>query len=154
MAYSVFLSHSSTDSKWVRWIKDNAQNAGIAVYLYEHDPQPGNLIAHKVRTAIQQCDALVVLLTASGQSSAYVQQEVGAAKMANKLIIPLVQPGINANLAMLQGIEYIPFDFAHPQEALKTLLPHLQKLKQTKENQQAILLGLASLILLGLLSSK
>lgn len=154
MAYSVFLSHSSADSKWVRWIKANAQSIGISVYLYEHDPQPGRLIADKVRAAIQQCDAMVVLLTTSGQSSTYVQQEIGAAKMAKKLIIPLVQPGIDANLAMLQGVEYIPFDFHRPQEALKTLLPYLQKLKQTKENQQGVLLGLGSLILLGLFSKK
>lgn len=154
MGYTVFLSHSSADSKWIHWIKDNAQSVGITVYLYEHDAQPGRLIADKVRAAIQQSDALVVLLTTSGQSSTYVQQEIGAAKMANKPIIPLVQPGTKPDLAMLEGVEYIPFDFHRPQEALKTLLPYLQKLKQTKENQQAVLLGLGSLILLGLFGKK
>lgn len=154
MVYTVFLSHSSADSKWVRWIKENAQGVGINVYLYEHDAQPGRLIADKVRTAIQQSDALVVLLTASGQSSTYVQQEIGAAKMADKPIIPLVQPGTKPDLAMLEGVEYIPFDFARPKEALKTLLPHLQRLKQAKEDQLAVLLGLGSIILLGFLFTK
>ncbi len=140
MAYTIFLSHSAADAVWVKWIKVNAQQVGIEVYLYEHDPQPGRLVADKVQGAIRACDALVVLLTANSQFSPYVQQEVGAAKALNKRVIPLVQPGVSqSSLAMLQGVEYIPFDFQNPQPALSTLLGHLQGAKQGKESGQAIL---------------
>ena len=52
MAYKVFLSHSSVDAKWERWIAANAQQVGIEVYLYEHDPQPGRLVADKIEAEI------------------------------------------------------------------------------------------------------
>lgn len=143
MGYSVFLSHGSADAQWVNWIKANAQQVGIDIHIYEHDPQPGKLLADKLKAAIQSRDALIVLLTSASQSSATVHQEIGIAKGLGKLIIPLVQPG----LAMLQGVEYIPFDFSNPQAALATLTAHLQKARADKERGQAVgLLALAALI--------
>jgi hypothetical protein len=140
MAYKVFLSHSSLDTEWVRWIAANAEQVGIEVYLYEHDPQPGRLVADKIETEIQSCDALVVLLTGSSESSPYVQQEVGYAEGMKKVVVPLVQPGVSQEkLAMLQGIEYIQFDFQNPQPGLATLLEYLQKAKLSKEESQALL---------------
>jgi nucleoside 2-deoxyribosyltransferase len=140
MAYKVFLSHSSVDAEWVRWIATSAEQVGIEVYLYEHDPQPGQLVAEKIETDIQSCDALVVLLTGSSESSPYVQQEIGYAKALKKVVVPLVQPGVSKErLAMLQGIEYIQFDFQNPQPGLGTLLEYLQKAKLSKEESQALL---------------
>jgi hypothetical protein len=49
---------------------------------------------------------------------------------------------------MLEGREYIPFDYQNPQQALLKLLPYLQRLKQVKENQQVVLLGLGAIIAL------
>jgi hypothetical protein len=96
------LSHSSVDATWVKWIAANAQQVGIQVYLYEHDPRPGRLVANKLQAAIRSSDALVVLLTTKTQFSPYVQQEIGAAKGLNKPVIPLVQPGVSEkSLAML-----------------------------------------------------
>lgn len=152
MAYTIFLSHSAADAKWVKWIKANAQQVEIEVYLYEHDPQPGLLVANKLQEAIKACDALVVLLTDNSQFSPYVHQEVGAAKALSKRVIPLVQPGVSqSSLAMLQGVEYIPFDFQNPQPALSTLLGHLQGAKQGKESGQALLLLVGALVVGGLL---
>ena len=148
MGYSVFLSHGSADAQVAKWIKTNAQTVGIEVYLYEDDPQPGRPLADKLKAAIQSRDALVVLLTGNSQFSTTVHQEIGIAKGLGKRIVPLVQPGFNPrNLAMLQGVEYIPFDFNDPQTALATLIAHLQKAKEAKERSEAIgLLALAALI--------
>jgi nucleoside 2-deoxyribosyltransferase len=140
MVYKVFLSHSSVDTNWVRWVAANAEEVGLGVYLYEHDPQPGHLVADKIEAAIQSCDALVVLLTESSEVSPYVHQEVGYATALKKVVVPLVQPGVSQEkLAMLQGIEYIRFDFQNPQPGLATLLEYLQKAKLGKEESQALL---------------
>jgi len=152
MAYKIFLSHSSADASWVKWIATNAQQVAIEVYLHEYDPQPGQLVAGKLQAAIQSCDALVVLLTGNSEGSAYVQQEIGSAKALNKPVIPLVQPGVRqSSLAMLQGVEYIPFDFHNPHTALSTLLSHLQKAKQGKESGQATLLVIGAIVVGALL---
>ena len=52
MAYTIFLSHSSVDAMWVKWIAANARQVGVEVYLYEHDPQPARLVAEKLQAAI------------------------------------------------------------------------------------------------------
>jgi len=153
MAYDVFLSHSEADRRWVQWIAENAQNIGINVYMYEHDAQPGLPIASKVQSAIENSQALVVLLTPNSEYSAYVQQEIGFARAKDKLIIPLVQPGISKRcFAMLEGVEYITFDPANPEMALSRLLSYLKTLKESRERDQAILMGLGTLFVLALLS--
>ena len=155
MAYKIFLSHSTADKKWVSWIAENAEAIGIDVYMYEHDIQPGTTIADKVQTAIGDSQALVVLLTPNSQYSPYVQQEIGFARAKEKPVIPLVQTGVSqSSLAMLEGTEHIKFNIANPQEALSHLLEYLSKSKKVRERDQAILVGLGALFLVGILSSK
>lgn len=153
MAYNIFLSHSGADKRWVQWIAENAHNIGINVYMYEHDAQPGMPIATKVQSAIENSQALVVLLTPNSEYSPYVQQEIGFARAKDKLVIPLVQPGVSKScLAMLEGVEYITFDPANPEMALSRLLSYLKTLKESRERDQAILIGLGTLFVLALLS--
>jgi hypothetical protein len=155
MAYNIFLSHNAADKHWVKWIYQNAQSIGVNVYMYEHDSQPEIQIANKIQQAIENAQALVVLLTHNSQYSPYVQQEIGFAQAKQKLVIPLVQPGVSQRcLAMLEGKEYIKFDPASPQTALSSLLGYLQKLKESRETDQAILFGFGALFLVALLSKK
>lgn len=139
MGYKIFLSHNVADAGSVKWIADSCKAVGIEAYLYEHDPRPGELVADKLQTAIRNSDAVIVLLTANSQSSPYVQQEIGFAKGQGKPVIPLVQPGVdNRALAMLQGLEYIPFDAHDPEPGLAKLLAYLQKAKLSMEANQAL----------------
>ena len=155
MAYNVFLSHSEADQQWVQWIDEHARSIDINVYMYEHDPQPGIQIAEKIQSAIDNCQALVVLLTPNSEYSPYVQQEIGFAHAKDKLIIPLVQPGVSQRcLAMLEGVEYIPFDPGNPELALSHLLSYLGKLKEVRERDQAILMGLGTLFLLAMFAGR
>jgi len=56
---------------------------------------------------------MVVLLTEAGAVAPFVQQEIGVARGAGKLIVPIVQKGIDPNmLATLVGVERIEVDFA------------------------------------------
>lgn len=152
MPYKIFISHSSADIDLVNWIKGNAENIGMDIYLFEYDIQPGMPIADKVKQAIQNSDIFVVLLTHNSQFSPYVQQEIGFAEASGKRIIPLVQPGIQKQaLAMLEGREHIVFDFYNPENALLTLLNYLQRLKTVKENEQAVLMGIGGIIFLSIL---
>ena len=155
MAYNIFLSHSGADQRWVQRIADDARSIDINVYMYEHDIQPGTSIAVKVQSAIENCQALVVLLTPNSEYSPYVQQEIGFAQAKGKPIIPLVQPGVSPKcLAMLEGVEYIPFNPDNPELALSRLLNYLGRLKDTRETDQAILMGLGTLFILALLSKR
>lgn len=141
MAYRVFLSHSGKDADWVRYIAQQARSVGVEPYLYEHDPQPGQLLAEKIKREIVRSDSLAVLLTQDGRSSPYVEQEIGFAEAKGKLVVPLVEPGVDKDgLAMLQGREYISFDLENPGSGLASLLDYLTRLKAEKEQGQGILL--------------
>ncbi len=149
------MSHSGDDAEWVKWLANHAANIGIEPYMYQHDQQAGRYISDKVQAAIINSSAVVVFLTVNSQYSAYVQQEIGFAEGRSKLIIPLVQPGIDARvLAMLTGREYISFDFHRPQAALATFLNYLRDLKTKEEaNQQMALFSFATLLIVALASN-
>src|SRR5882672_10582958 len=115
MPFRVFVSHSSSDREMLEWIKGQS-GPGLELWLAEHHPQPGVALSRKVHTEIDRCDALIAFITEAGQASNYVQQEIGYAISARKLVIPVVATGIQSDkLAMLQGVEYIPFDFSAPE---------------------------------------
>jgi len=140
MSYRVFLSHSGPDRRWAEWIDGRAKQVGIEVYLFEHDPRPGVQLAEKIQVAIRESDALVVLLTPHGASSAYVQQEIGCAINSRRLVIPFVWPQVQErSLAMLQGMEWVAFNPSNPEEALVQTLKYLETLKAKKESAQAVL---------------
>lgn len=152
MALEIFFSHSSWDRDWCEWLSDEASALGVNAYLAEHDPKPGEFLVDKVRSAIDRSTAVVVLLTHNTAASAYVHQEVGYAQAQKKLVIPLVQPEVGeAQLAMLKGLEYIPFDFQNPDVGRKDLAAALQRVatqQRRHERDTAVLLACLALILL------
>ena len=140
MSYKVFLSHSGPDRRWAEWIAGRANQVGIELYLFEHDPRPGVQLAEKIQSAIRDSDALVVLLTPYGASSAYVQQEIGCAITSRRLVIPFVWPQVQErSLAMLQGMEWVAFNPSNPEQALVQTLKYMETLKAKKEAAQAVL---------------
>jgi TIR domain-containing protein len=127
----IFLSHNTRDRKWCEWLMRSAAAHGIKPYLAEHDVQAGGVLASKIERAIDESAAMIVLITNNSVNSGYVQQEVGYARKAKKLIIPVVQKGITGEqLGMLQGVEYIAFDFASPQEGHAQLTAAMRKLAE------------------------
>jgi len=147
----IFLSHNTRDCEWCEWLKASAEEVGVMAYLAEHDVRPGTSLAVKVMGAIDHSEAVVVLISDNSVDAPYVHQEIGYALRAGKLIIPLVQPGIAPEkLAMLQGVEYIPFDFQRPHEGHSHLRAALQRLvreRATRDQREAALLALACLAL-------
>lgn len=134
----MFISHSSADADWVETIAAQARALGVSPYLAQHDPRPGTDLSVKVRQAISGSDAVIVLLTAQGLNSPYVQQEIGVAIEQAKLVVPLVDPAVvGRSLGMLDGLEYIPFDFASPAKGTESLLAKLSELAGASANRQA-----------------
>lgn len=155
MTYKVFVSHSTTDRDWVEWIKGQT-GPGVELWLAEHDVRLGRHLPMKIQKELDGSDAVVVFLTESSRSAAYVQQEIGWALKAKKLVVPVVQDGISRqDLAMLEGAEYILFDFHQPEKGRTVLLNHLQKLAQAKaasEDLQTALLLIGALLVIGLVA--
>ena len=123
----VFLSHSTADSAHVQLVARQIEALGISVYLAEDNPEPGTVLADKVREAIHRSKAFVVLITTTSVNSAYVMQEVGIARECGLPIIPIIEKGIDTRaLGILQGLEYLEYDTAEPAEAMAKIVQSLQ----------------------------
>lgn len=145
----IFLSHDAQDRAVCELLKANAAAMGVEVYLAEHDLRPGMNLAAKVTEAIDESDAIVVLLS-TDRGSRFVDHEVGYAIKAKKVIVPLVQPGLTHDqLGMLQGLEHIPFDIRNPHEGSSRLNAALKRLldRRDKQRDTAVLVTLACLAL-------
>jgi TIR domain-containing protein len=151
----IFLSHNTRDRAWCEWLMAEAGALGIKPYLAEHDVRPGEYHADKIKAAIDASEAVVVLISDNSVEAPYVNQEIGWALKGEKLIIPLVQIGVlHEKLAMLQGVEYIPFDFVNPHEGHAQLTAALTQVAQrhtarqaAKEQRDVALVALACLAL-------
>ena len=130
MGYQVFISHSTKDEKLVSSIKNALEDADISVYLAEEHLQPGENLPNKIIQNIKSSDCMVVVLTNMGKRSQFVNQEIGAARMANKAVIPMVEKKIERKIGgLLAGLEFILFDISNPREATNQVVFYLSRLK-------------------------
>lgn len=158
MPYRVFLSHSYKDQDAVGAIHNQLVSSGIDVWTFEQHPDPGSRPSEKILEAIRQSDALVVLLTEASSVSQYVQQEIGAALLAKKPVLPLVTFDVPAErLGMLAGVEWLRVDPNDTSAGMAVLSANLGKRRDLKDQQEqrqaAIALMLVGLLLLIALSS-
>lgn len=149
MSYNIFFSHGTADSAIAKSFKDKIEEMNIGTYLYEYDLQPGRYVASKLQTAIDSRDVLLVLLTKQSQYSPYLHQEIGYAEAKGKLIIPLVEPGIDRHvLAMLEGREYIPFEYDNTERVAANVQALLYRKKMDKDNKEMLILGGVAILLI------
>jgi hypothetical protein len=125
----LFVSHATADGAVLTWVTAQIEAMGIHPYLAEHDPQPGRNLGDKVIAAINDSDAMLVLLTRQGFESTFVQQEIGAARHAGKPILALVDQAIlDRNRAMLDGAEVIVVNTGDLAQSSATLVAVLREL--------------------------
>jgi hypothetical protein len=126
---SVFLSHATADAEQVALVSRQIEALGIDVYLAEHDPKPGTSVAQKVEEALQRSSAVVVLITSVSINSAYVQQEVGLARAHGKVIVPIIEKGVDkSRLGLLGEVEWLELDLSTPEAAMANMTASLQPL--------------------------
>jgi len=154
LAYKVFVSHSTRDQGLVIALANLLSKFGIKVFVAEWYLAPGARLEKKVFDRVLEADCVIVLLTNNGIRSTWVQQEIGYALKSQKLIIPLVEKGMDSReLGALQGKEYIEYDPSNPQNALVKASNFVRSLKLKKEEQVKALLVVGSILAFLLLLS-
>ena len=154
MTYRVFISHSTRDQGLVIALANLLAKFEVEVFVAEWYLTPGASLDKKVFGQMETADCMVALLTKDGMRSNWVQQEIGYALKTDKLLIPLVEKGIDPrDLAVLQGREYIEYDPFQPQQALVRASAYMKSLKLKKEEQRKNLLVAGGILALFLLLS-
>lgn len=86
----VFLSHSHTDAPLATRVSEALQKKGLDVWDPDVDLLPGDNWAAKVARALEESQAMVVLLTPNAVHSSYVRREMvyalGEKRFSNRLI--------------------------------------------------------------------
>lgn len=148
MAFTVFISHTKADIGIVKSLYSTLKQSGINVYVAEFHPDPGKRLSEKISENIESSDCVLVLLTQESVRSTWVQQEIGIAERANKLIIPVVERGVRVS-GILEGREYIKFDKENPWNTIEDINRYATYLKAEKEQaERTRTAGLAILAIL------
>lgn len=160
MALKVFISHSTADMDIVYELHTWLWREGLEAYVAEFYPTPGVSLPAKVADAINNCDCLIALLTADGNRSEFVNQEIGYALRAGRLILPIVEEGIVKPKGFLQDVEYVPFTRYDPIDAISKVTYFLKEraVRKEEEEKNKAIAGIAAFVLgliaLGAISSR
>ena len=107
----VFISHSRENKALVRRVGDALGRAGLDVWNEEQEIFPGDNWAAKTAQALEEAQAMVVLLTPEALNSTWVSREIDFAlsteRFKNRLIPVLV--GLDDSIAM----EKVPWILRH-----------------------------------------
>ena len=86
----VFLSHSHTDAPLATRVSEALQKKGLDVWDPDVDLLPGDNWAAKVARALEESQAMVVLLTPAAVNSSHVKRDMeyalGEKRFSNRLI--------------------------------------------------------------------
>jgi hypothetical protein len=136
----VFLSYPREDLWFAYKLHKMLSEAGIPVYLAELSPEPGVTLWEKIRSMILSSDIVIVLWTKSAINRAFVNQEIGVASAVEKIIIPVVEEGVETHGA-LAGKEYIRFNRESTADSVSSICAVLHKFLSKKleiiQQQQA-----------------
>lgn len=72
----VFISHAHEDEALVRRIAEGLQRSGLDVWLDELNVMPGDNFAERISRALDESQAMVVVITANALRSPWVRREI------------------------------------------------------------------------------
>ena len=137
-SYKVFISHSTKDKDLIELLSKRLEEARIDCYLAERNLPVGEELKN-IFSEIDSSDIVIALLTKDGESSEWVNQEIGYAKKAGKLILPAVEEGLKPK-GILEGVKYEPFNKGDPR-TIYTAFDKLRQIVETYYKQKKILLA-------------
>ena len=86
----VFISHSHIDAELAARVSDALEKSGLQVWDPDRDLLPGDNWASEVARALEESEAMIVLMTPAAADSPWVKREIeyalGARNYSNRLI--------------------------------------------------------------------
>lgn len=122
----VFVIHSEDDFSIFKMIEEQAKSHDIKFLLAELAPEPGLLLSDKIDRLMRESNLVLVIWSTTGQTSIWVNQEIGFVKALNKRIIPFVETGVQPK-AFLVGLEWIEYNKDQPEKGIARLIDWLVK---------------------------
>jgi len=153
MAYSVFISYSTQDLATAEALRTWITAAGAESFLAKYSLEPGRPLAADLMAAIQRCDLFLLLWSQNAKDSDWVPQEIGVARGAGRVIVPVVlQRGLTLP-GFINDLKYLPI-YEDSNAAVQWLRSDIAGRVQDKQLGIFIGLVLAILALVALFGGK
>lgn len=152
MAFRIFISHSMKpeDIAIIRPVLEHSALMGVHCYMAQHDAQGGTNLEQKIREQIHLCDCVLAFVTSNSTQSDWVKWEVGVANALQKLVVPVIEKGIQVP-GFLLGKEYIECDPQDPQATTSRVTQRIHNLQIADQRKTAVawsVLGAIALLLM------
>jgi len=125
----VFISHVEEDAEVALEIAAGLEEAGYTTWYYERDSIPGPAYLIQVGEAIEQCQAVVVVISPDSLGSNQVTVEVVRGHESSKHFIPVLRDITHAEFQTRQPQWRTAMgaatSVAVPREGISPILPHL-----------------------------
>jgi nucleoside 2-deoxyribosyltransferase len=89
MGAKMFMSYAGADRGIAEQVAKSLKGSGVDLPVLPADIGPGEDIGEALRKALQESDAVVVVLSDASVNSAFVMAELGAAIALNKRIVAI-----------------------------------------------------------------
>src|SRR5258708_26993541 len=86
----VFISHSSVDGEFANFLHRHLTGEGLTVFLASVSLAPGQRWPQEILNALNASNWVLFLASRTACASPWVQQELGAALMSQKKLVPIV----------------------------------------------------------------
>jgi hypothetical protein len=144
MAYKVFVSYSTFNINIAQWAIQALSRPGVTeVFVAEYSLEPGAVLDERILAQIRACDLFILLWSRAARQSDWVPAEVGAARMANRTIVPVVLepnvplPAFIAQVKHLRAYENWQASFTHLKEFVDA-----QAIQAAEREKAVVVLGL------------
>ncbi len=147
----VFISYSTKDEGAARFLHQHLTNEGMSVFLASASLQPGQRWSQEVLNALRTSSWVLFLASRAACSSAWVQQELGAALITQKKLVPIVWDMPPSELpGWIQGYQALDLGHASVEEIKIQMTAIAQRIKADKAKGLVIAgLILAAIFALG-----
>lgn len=135
MSKQVFISHSHSDAKVANSICEIIEKNGISCWIAPRDVRPGENYGDEIVEGIEECKAMIILVSDHSNNSKHVRKEVELAINQENSIFPIliqnVEPGKRLKY-FLAGIQRVDAWKPPLEEPLKKLILVLHELLEVK----------------------
>lgn len=159
MMAPVFISYSRRDQPYARALAEALRKHGFDVWIDDRIDY-GTRWWRTIEEAIQNCGALVVIMTPDSRNSEWVEREILLAQRQNKPIFPLLLKGEEFGLLITTQFVDVrhgnlpPDDFYHDLQLVvptgaaagRMVAPEQQHTQERSRKQMPLFLGVATLL--------
>ena len=107
-----FISYTSSDEKYAKWIAELLERNGYTTIIQAWDFRPGDNFVSKINEALTSCKKMIIVLSENYMKSNWCQAE-WTSKIADQIkngtstIIPIIIRPVRLNGSLLEPISHI-----------------------------------------------